>query len=87
MGWQDPQPDASVDRHVVDPKEIGRLVQAEMAGRVRGGQPASVPGNSCEASVEFTTRLNMGSALASTLADIHGSARRGWNDMVGAITT
>ena len=66
-GWQDPQPDASVDRHVVDPKEIGRLVQAEMAGRVRGGQPASVPGNSCEASVDFATRLSMGSALSSTL--------------------
>ena len=30
-GRQDPQPDATVDRHVVDAEKIGRLVQAEMA--------------------------------------------------------
>jgi hypothetical protein len=30
-GRQDPQPYATVDRHVVDPKTICRLVQAEMA--------------------------------------------------------
>ncbi len=30
-GWQDPQPDATVDRHVVDAETIGRLVQAETA--------------------------------------------------------
>ena len=30
-GRQDPQPDATVDRHVVDAEKFGRLVQAEMA--------------------------------------------------------
>ncbi len=57
-GWQDAQPDASVDRHVVDPKEIRRLAQAETTGCVRGDQPASVPANTCHASADFATRLH-----------------------------
>ena len=57
-GRQDPQPDATVDRHVVDPEKVGRLVQAEMACRVRGHQPASVPANTCQASADFATRLS-----------------------------
>ena len=56
--WQDPQPDATVDRHVVDPEKIGRLVQAEMAATVRD-QPARVPANTCQASADFATRLSM----------------------------
>ena len=58
-GRQDPQPDATVDRHVVDPEKIGRLVQAEMAGSVRRDQPASVPANTCQARADFATRLSM----------------------------
>ena len=59
-GRQDPQPDATVDRHVVDPEKIGRLVQAEMAVQASDGhQPASVPANTCQASADFATRLSM----------------------------
>ena len=58
-GRQDPQPDAAVDRHVVDSETIGRLVQAEMAGSLRRGQFASVPANTCQASADFATRLSM----------------------------
>jgi hypothetical protein len=42
----------------VDAEKIGRLVQAELAGTIRRGQPASVPANTCHASNDFATRLS-----------------------------
>ena len=57
-GRQDPQPDATVDRHVVDAEKIGSLVQAQLTRRNRRSQPASVPANTCQASNVFATRLS-----------------------------
>jgi hypothetical protein len=57
-GRQDPQPDATVDRHVVDPEAVGRLVQAEMAGSVRWNQPAIVPANTGLSTADLATRLD-----------------------------
>src|SRR3954447_23614800 len=58
-GRQDPEPDAPVDRHVMDAEKIGRLVQADLARIVWCNQRASVPPTDGETSTEFATTVSL----------------------------
>src|SRR3954451_12248140 len=58
-GRQDPEPDAPVDRHVMDAEEIGGLVQAHATGIVWRNQRAGVPPTDGETSTEFATTVSV----------------------------
>src|SRR6478735_6586060 len=73
---QDPKPDATVDRHVVDPEAVGRLVQAEMAGSVRWNQPAIVPANTGLSTADLATRPDTKYALWSNTSHVRRPSHR-----------
>src|SRR4051794_29270135 len=75
-GRQDPEPDATVDRHVVDAEKIGRLVQADATGIVGRNQRASVRASICDASTELATTVSVKSALLWSADDLRRPSRR-----------